>query len=67
MKIDSLDALKHVIDSTPDVQIEHILDKAVQEEEYELIDYLLDTINSRKKERMYLLEAIHSKQLLADY
>lgn len=67
MNIDSLNALKHVIDSSPDVQIEHILDKAVQEEQYELIDYLLDTINSRKQDRMLLLEVIRSQHLQEDY
>jgi hypothetical protein len=58
--------LKDVIMTVPDYSISFLLDKAVQQEESELIDYLLDVMNDRKQNRLRILKESKRKLLLSN-
>lgn len=54
----TFEVLKPVIDNTPDVGLIYLLDKAISEEQSDLVDYLLDVMNERKRERAEILKEL---------
>jgi dTDP-D-glucose 4,6-dehydratase len=59
------EVLKTVIDSTSDLGLIYLINKAVQEDNSEMVDYLLDTMNTRKNQRDKLVEELRQHAALA--